>query len=440
MKKSTLFLGVIFGIVFTQKGNSQNKTWSLQACINYAVTNNLQIKEQKLNLEEAKINTNNAKGDFLPDLNGRIRNTWSSGLSENPITGAIINQKNRVAIFSLNSNITIFDGLKNYNTLQQNKLREIAAQFNIDRIKDNITLNIANSYLQVLLQKENITILKGQYQLTQEQIKRTQELIKAGSLPKGDILQLQATAATDLQNIVQAENSYAIAKLGLKRLLNLDLNQNFEVKKEEIRITEIEVLNKPVDSILQIAMKTRNEIKFSKQNVTIATKGVKIAKSEYLPTLSGFLNFNTNEQRNSLNDFRSQLENNRGVSLGLEMRIPIFNKRRIKNGVAQSKIGVLKSENQLAQVQQQLTQDIHQAYLDAQGSYKAYQANDKTVMAQKQAFEYETTKYNVGVSNAFEFTQTKVRYQNSQTEFIRAKYDLLFKLKLLELYTDNVTY
>ncbi|MGY5353153.1 TolC family protein [Wenyingzhuangia sp. IMCC45533] len=434
MKKRTLFLVIFFLTGFVSNGTSQTKKWSLKDCVQYAFSNNLEVKEQELNVEESKINTSNAKGTFLPNLNGGVRNTWNSGLSENPITGNVVNQRNRISIFNLSSNIPIYNGLKNYHTLQQSKLRELAAQYKLDKIKDDISLNIANSYLQVLLQKENINILKEQYNLTLEQLKRSEELVNAGSLPKGDLLQLKANAASDVQNIVEAENSYSIAKLGLKRLLNLDFKENLVITTEYIDIYEIEMLKKSVDSIVKQALFNRNEIKLFEKNVEISNKAVEVAKGDYLPAVSGFVNLNTSEINTSQNSFTDQLENNRGVSVGIDIIIPIFNGNRVKNEVARSKINVLKSKNQLAQTRQKLIQDISQVYLNAQGSYKTYQANQQTVLAQKQAFEYQQIKFDVGVINTYEFTQTKVAYQNSQTELARAKYDLLFSVKLLELY------
>lgn len=415
-------------------GFAQKKQWSLENCIAYAIEHNLQVKQQELNLEEAKITTNNAKGAFLPNLNGSIRNTWSNGLSENPNNGSIINQKNRVSRYGLSSEIPIYNGLRNYNNLQQAKLSEVATQFNIEKIKDDIKLNIANSYLQVLLQKENISILKAQYELSLKQLKQTNQLVESGNLPKGELLQLQATATNDLQRIAEAENSYVIANLGLKRLLNFDLSDSLEVKNEEMSLDEMKIIETSIDSIVPVVLKTRNEVKWVEKNVEVAKQGVKIAQGAYLPTVSGFVELGTNEQKNSGTDYFNQLNNNRGISAGLRLNIPILNRNRTKNGVARSRINVLQRENQLAQTKLNLTQDIYQAYLNSKASYKTYQASQKTTESQKLAFEYQQTRLDVGESNLLEYTQNKIRYQNSQTRMLRAKYDLLFRLKILKLY------
>lgn len=413
---------------------AQQKEWDLDACVDYAIEHNLQVNAQELNLEEAKINTSNAKGSFLPNLNGSLTNTWSNGLSENPNTGRIIDQQNRVSGYGLNSDIPIYNGFRNYNALEQAKLNELSAALSIEKIKDDIRLSVANRYLQVLLQKENISILKAQYQLTQEQLKRAQELVGIGSLPKGELYQLEATAATDLQSIAEAENSFTISEISLKRLLNIDLSNDMTFKKEEMKLEQLNVLDKSIDSIVNYVLINRNEIKLSEKNVEVAKTGIKIAKGAYLPTVSGFVRLRTNEQKESVSEYFKQLNSNRNVSAGLSLNIPILNRNRTKNGVTRSKINVLKRENQLAQTKLKLVQDVQQVYLNAIASKKTYEAAKQTVVAQKTAFEYQQTRFNVGVSNLLEYTQNKIRYQNSQTQLIRSKYDLLFRLKLLELY------
>ncbi|NIJ45588.1 outer membrane protein [Wenyingzhuangia heitensis] len=434
MKKSIIaFIGLFFWV---SSFYSQTKKWSIQDCIQYAIDHNIDVKQQLLNLEEAKLTTSSAKGAYLPNLNASVRNTWNNGLSQNVVSGNLVKSVETIrnSSYGVNSNIPIFNGLINYNNLQQARLQEIAAQFNIESIKDDIKLNVANSYLQVLLQKENIAILKAQYQLSVEQLNRAKELVSAGNIPKGDLLQLQATIANDEQNIAQAENSYVIAKLGLKRLLNLNLSEEIEVKKENVSLIEMKVLETPIDSILKTVLSNRNEIKLSKSNIEVAKKGVDIAKGSYLPTLSGFVNFDTREIDKSTDSYFYQLENNYGFTYGLSLNIPIFNGFKIKNSVAKNKLNVLRREHQLEQTKQMVIQNVHQAYLNAKASYKTYISSQKTVEAQELAFQYQQTKFDVGESNLLDYTQNKILYQNSQTDLLRTKYDLLFRLKIIELY------
>ncbi len=439
--KNVYFLVLLASLGFISLSRAQEKPavkeWDLQECITYAIDHNIDIKQQLLALEESKIDIKGAKGAFLPDLNGGIRNSWNSGLSEIPTTGQVVNQQNRVSSYGVNSNIPIYNGMRNYHTLQQAKLQQVASELSIEKAKDDLKINIANGYLQVLLQKENIEILKAQYKLTLHQLQQSQEMVKAGSLPKGEVLQLEATAADDVKNITEAENSYDIAILGLKQLLNFDLAKEIQLKKQEVTLSQMETLEKPINAIVNKVIDNRNEVKLSKANIDVAKKGIDIAKGNLKPSLSGFVNLDTREQDLSNSGYFEQLRNNVGVAFGLNLNVPIFNRFQNKNAIAKRKLNVLRSENQLTQVKQQVTQDVYQAYLNAKASYKTYQASQKTVAAQKLAFDYQQTSFDVGQSNLLDYTQNKIRFQNSQTELIKAKYDLLFRMKLLELYYEN---
>ncbi|MDO6738497.1 TolC family protein [Wenyingzhuangia sp. 2_MG-2023] len=427
-------LRVLFLFCCVQFGFAQTKTWSLEECIQYAIDHNLEVKQQLFALEDAKLTTSNAKGSFLPNLNVSARNSWNNGLSQNVTTGVLINQTTRNSSYGVSSSIPIYNGFQNYYTLQQSKLQEIAAQFNIEKVKDDMMLNVANAYLEVLLQQENIAILKAQNSLTKEQLNLAKQQVDAGTLAQGEVLQLEATAANDLQKIAEAENSLVISKLSLKRLLNMEVTDEMELKEVEIGLLDRKRLETPVDEIVEKVMSNRNEIKLSEINIDIAKKGVDIAKGAYLPTLSGFINFDTRETDIFDLGYFDQLKNNYGFVYGFSLSIPVFNRFQTKNAVAKSKINVLKSENSLKQTQQKVTQDVYQAYLNAKAMYKTFEASQKNTEAQKLAFEYQETRFDVGQSNLLDYTQSKINYQNSQTELLRVKYNLLFRLKILDLY------
>lgn len=232
---------------------AQTKVWSIEDCIQYAIDHNLSVQQQLLNLEETKLSVSDAKGNYLPNLNASMGNSWNQGLSQSLTSGVLVKEVEtiRYSSYGISSNIPIYSGMQNYHTYQQAKLQEVAAKFNIESVKDDIKLNVANGFLQLLLQKENIQILNKQYQLSLEQLKRSKEMVNSGTLPKGDLLQLEATIATDLQNIAQAENSYVIAELSLKRLLNLNMGDSIKVKTEEVSLIEMELLKTPVHEILE---------------------------------------------------------------------------------------------------------------------------------------------------------------------------------------------
>lgn len=421
MKK--IIATVILGMFFTV-GNAQKKIWSITDCMEYAIENNLQIQQQTLLEQDAEINIKDAKGAYLPNLNGSASRTWNE-TSSNSF---------RNSDYSLSTIVPIFNGFQNKNTLKTRKLEKVANQLTIAAAKDDIRINIATSYLQILLEKENLELLKKQYAITQEQIELTKNLVEAGTTPKGDLLDLKAIGATDLQNIVTAENNVAIAIVNVKQLLNLPFDSLFETEDIEVTIKETTLLNKPVNDIINEVLATRNEIKLAEENINIANQQVQISKGSYLPVISGFgraRNFETSEF--------VQLSDNFRFEYGLTLDVPIFNRLTTKNAVSRGKVNSMRSKNQLEQTKLRLTQNVYQTYLDAKASKKSYEAAQIAVEAQQLAYEYAQNRYEYGTSNSFEFSQAKLRLQNTQTQLIQAKYSLLFQLKLLELYyTGNI--
>ncbi len=439
-----LFITTFAIVAFYNLGQAQEETkktvWSIQDCMEYAIENNLQIQQQQFDLQDADINEKDAKNAFLPDLNGSADNGWNFGFSRN-INGVLSEQNTRGSSYSLVSNIPIYNGKRNYNRVQRAKLQKIANQYNIERLKDDIRINIANSYLQILLQQENLNVLNAQNNITLEQIKRTQQLIDAGNLPEGDVLQLKATAAENLQNIANSENSVAIAKLGLKQLLQLNFDSDFDITKIEVEFNELSVLDKDINDIIDIVLSNRNEVKFAEQNIKISEKDIDISKGAFLPTISGSVNYGTSEitvQNSPMTiPFFNQLNNNKFFNFGVRIDVPLFNRFQTKNAVSRNKVNVFRTKNQLEQTKQRLTQNVYQAYLDAKASNKSYEAAKIAVTAQERAFEYAKNRFEVGISNSLDFTQARIAYQNSQTQLLRAKYDFLFKVKLLELYYES---
>ena len=408
----------ILGLVF-QIGSAQKKVWSIQECMEYAVQNNIQIKQQTLLEQDAELNIKDAKGAFLPNLNASATSTWN-----NTDASSFRNSE-----YYLNTSVPIFSGFQNKNTLQRRKLEKTANELTIEATKDDIRINIANSYLQILLQQENLALLNAQYEITQQQIELTNNLVEAGTTPEGDLLDLKAIGATDQQNIVNAQNQVSIAFIRLKQLLNLDFSNLFEVQKIEVDLDKMTLLDKSIDDILSTVLTTRNEVKLAEQNIEIANQQIEITKGNYLPNISGFASLGSSE----LDDFNN-LNDNFGVFYGLQLDVPIFNRYATKNAVSRNQVNSMRTQYELEQTKLNLTQNVYQTYLDAKASKKSFEVAQTAVEAQQLAYNYAQNRYEVGISNSLDFSQAKLRLQNTQTQLIQAKYNLLFQLKLLELY------
>ncbi len=468
MKKiilSAFFLS--FGFIL----NAQEKKWTLQECIEYALENNISIKQSELDTELADVAKYDAIGNFIPSINASASNSWNTGLTQNVTTGVLQTQTTRNFSAGLTASLTLFDGLRNFNELQRAKMSQLAAQYSLELMKDDISLFVANSYLQVLFNKENVKLIQAQHEVTLEQLERTEELVEAGSLPSGDLLEIRATAANEEQRIIVAQNAVRISLISLAQTLLIKDYENFDIVDRDYDVIGAEILGTSVEQIIERAEEERYEVRVAEQNREIAEKDVEIARGAYLPTLGAFFNYNTRESGagrlraagldpdepyrqigivqateeivvapNTVTEignplpFFEQLQMNDGVSYGVQLNIPFLNGFAVRNNVKRSEINVRRAEYQLEQTRLDLEADVYQAYVDAEGALKAYEAALVALNAQEQAYNYATERYSVGLTNAFDFSQATFNLSNAQSEVIRAKYDYIFKLKVLELY------
>ena len=423
---------------------AQQKKWTLEECVFYALENNLTIEQYELDLENSKIDQSDALGDFLPNLNAQTSASNNTGFSFNPTN----NEPTTSTAFNwnggLSSNVTLFDGLRNVHRMNRAKLNAIASQYRLDDLKDDIRLGVANSYLQVLSNKESLKVFKAQYAVTEQDLKRTKELVDSGVVPKGDLLEIEATAANQEQQIVNGESMVLISRISLAQLLQITDYENFDIADESFDIPPSDILSNSPKVIFDKALGFRNDIKFSKSNVDIATKDLQIAKGVIYPTLGGFVNYGTRysdvtqipDSNNMLYtpNFKDQLWIFDGVSYGMQLNVPIFNGFSTRNNIKRSKITLEKAKLQFEQDKLDLETNIQQAYVDVTTFFKAYEAAEKTLEARRLAYQYSKERFDVGLMNAFDFSQAQSRVDNAEAELIRTKYNYIFRLKILEFY------
>ena len=413
----------------------QSKKWTLEECVTYAVDNNLTIEQFELDLETVHLEKSDAIGDFIPSLNASSTVSGNTGLSFDPTTNQAVTTTIFTASGGISSNVTLFDGLRNIHRLNRAKLNAIASQYRLDNLKDDIRLNVANSYLQVLSNKESLRVFKAQYNVTQQDLKRTKELVDAGVVPSGDLLEIEATVANQEQQIVNSENLILISKINLAQLLQITDYENFDIADETFEIPPSEILTYTPRTIFEKAITFRNDIKFSEANIGIAEKDLQISKGALLPSLGAFFNYNTrySGQQQDLN-FTDQLWINDGISYGAQLSIPIFNGFSVKNNIKRSQINIDRAKIQLEQDKLALETTINQAYVDVKSFAKAYEAAQKTADARRLAYNYSKERFDVGLMNSFDFSQSQARVDDAEAQLVRTKYDYIFRLKVLEFY------
>lgn len=421
--------------------SAQEKKWTLEECVYYAVENNLTIEQFELDLENAKIDKSDAIGDMLPNLNANASLSGNSGLVLDQSRNQQVSGTVTTASGGFGSSVNLFDGLRNVHRLNRAKLNALANQYRLDDLKDDIMLAVANAYLQVLSNKESLKVFRAQYAVTEQDLVRTKELVEAGVVPRGDLLEIEATAANQEQQIVNGESQVLISRIGLAQLLQIRDYENFDIADEEFDVPPSNILDNSPKAIFDKALTFRNDIKFSMSNVELAQKDLQIAKGAVYPTLGAFFNYGTrysSEFRDPVTfnriAFTDQLYLTDGISYGLQLNVPVFNGFGVRNNIKRAKIGVERSRLQLEQDKLDLESNINQAYVDVKSFSKAYEAAQKTLEARRLAYNYSKERFDVGLMNAFDFSQSQSRVDNAEAELIRTKYDYIFRLKVLEFY------
>lgn len=425
---------ICFTLLISLAGFAQEKKWTLQECVQYALDNNISIKQSELDIESRAIDRSDATGAFLPTVNGSVNLSERTGLSFDPITNNAGTETFLSANGGLNLGYNLFDGLRNIRQVQRAKLSTVASEYNLAKIKDDISLFVANGFLDIILNKENLKTIEAQNAVTLEQIARTQELVDGGVLPKGDLLEIKATSASERQRIVAARNAVILSRVSLAQLLAIQDYQGFDVVDEEYGIFGEEMIDKPVETIIESAKDSRFEIKIAEQNLSLAEKDLQISRGAYYPTLRAFFGYNTTYSDSDPRDFIDQLYLNDGVNYGLTLNVPILNGFGARNNVKRSKINIRRNQNLVDQAKLDLESTIYQAYTGARAAKESYEAAAAALESQELAYEYAKLRYDVGRTNAFDFSQSKLRYDNAQIELTRSKYDYIFRIKVLELY------
>lgn len=466
--KKIFSIAIVF---FAWASNAQSKVWSLEDCVSYALENNISIKASELDEELANITKKDAIGNFLPTLNANASHTWNIGLNQDITTGLLRNQTIQFSAVGMTVGVDIYKGLENQTRLRRANLSIISSQYQLLKMQEDIGLNVANAYLQILFNKENLKVRKEQLAFDLKQMERTKELLDAGLIPAGDLLDMKATASASQQQVTIAENALLISKLSLAQLLQLKEFREFDIEDPNYQAEQNALLLMKPEEIYEKAKELRTELKIARTNLEIAEKDIKIAKGAYQPTLQGFYNFNTRSANSdAISGFQIDSENptspigfvegtnqivlqpnfvpivggpvpvmdqfdtNKGQTIGIQLSVPVFNGFSVRNSVERSKVAYERSKVAYEQQELDLARNVFTAFTDATGALNSYEAALETAEARKEAFRYAKERYDVGLMNSFDFNQSQTLYVNSLSEVLRTKYDYIFRIKILEFY------
>lgn len=458
---SFVLIALLPGTILAQK------IWTLEECIAYALNNNIQIKQQQLNTVVSKLQYNQSIAALFPSVNGSASLMYNNGQTVDMYTNQFASKTVQSDNFNLSSNVVLFNGLQLLNGLKQKQIDFLASKYDLEKIKNDISLTIATAYLQVLYSIELLDIAKNQLEITKQQVGRTEKLYTVGTVAKGTLLTMQSQEATDELQKVNAQNQLDMAYLTLAQLLDLQNNQGFDIVKPALILPDASSLMQQVDEIYAKALGIQPEIKSAELKVQSAKKGLSISKGMYSPSLTLSASYGTGYSGASKTPigatitgtqvigatalgeevfspiyeytyekikFWNQLDNNQNKSIGLYLNVPIFNKWQTQTMIGTSKVQLNSAKLNLQSAQNQLYKTIQQAYADANASLNKYNASTKSVDALTESFGYTEQKFNVGMVNSIDYNDAKNNLLKAKSDLLQAKYDYIFRLKVLDFY------
>lgn len=440
------FLVFVFAIIFFElTAQNETKTLSLEECIDYAIANNLVLKNQQLTQSMLENNYNQSKYDLLPDINASSRYSNSFGQTFSYEHSRFINEQVKAFNIGIMSQIYLFEGFRKMHTINKRLLETKIGQQRFDILRNQLTISVLNAYLAVLYNYEQIEIINDQLSTTEQQITKTEKLIASGTLTRGDLLAFITQKADEESQLTGYRNQLRTSRLELAQLMNHPEGE-FDIERPDVEITARDITDTvTVDYIYSNAKSFLPEVKLVISQFEVAKEEQKLAQSGYYPTLilsagiSTPYNSLAPNPHNSNTDYRliDQLKDRRQAELGITLSIPIFNKFRTRTSLANAKINVLSAGNEIEKTYQDLYKVIQSTYNDVVSSYHNYEARKKTVEASEESFRFVQQRFNAGAMSAVDYNIEKNKLNQSKSRLLQSKYELIVKLKILDFYRQG---
>lgn len=431
------------GLLFCWQADAQEamKKWTLEECINYAISHNIDLKQQAQQQSLSEVELSTSKNSWLPDLNASMGQNFDFGRSPSK-DGVIVDRNSSNSSAQLYLSMPLFDGFKILNDIAAKKLDLKAATEALNKAKEDLAINVASYFLQVLYTKEIFNIATLQLSLTDHQMNRTRELVDAGRVPEANFFDIKAQLAKDEAALVEAKNNMNLALLDLAQALELERQSaGFDIEVPVIDDAVDKYISSivPATNVYDNAVAVKPQIKAQEYQLESSRKALRIAQSGYIPKLNLNASYSNGYYHYSGNDvvnvgFSDQLKQNERKTIGFSLSIPIFNRFQVRNSVRSARINILNRELALENSKKVLYKEIQQAYHNATASQIKYIASTEAVNASKEAFGYAEERYKTGKSSVYEFNEAKTKYAQSLAEQAQAKYNFIFRAKILDFY------
>lgn len=435
---------IVLVALFISIATFSQKQWTLKECVDEALSKNISIQQNKLNLASSEIDVDIAKGNFLPNLSGNTGGNLNFGTGFDPVSQDRVSTSFFGGSINLSSGVTVFNGFRNTNIYKQAQLGVKSSQLDLKKMENDISLFVVNGYLNVLFAKENLNAARVQFEISEKQIIAAQSRFKSGVIPKGDLLNTQSTAAANQQTVIAQENALDLALLNLAQLLQVPA-EGFDIAPVDVGSPSENLFYTDSENIYKRSLENLPEIERAQLAIENATLAIQISKADFLPSITASAGVSTNYGYNlnlppgfSNSDFFDQVNDNLGYGFGFNIRVPIFNRFQTKNRVSQAAINKNIFETRLESEKLNLKQTIEQSFLDARTALKSFEAAKISLEAQQESFKNAQQRYNFGAMTQFDFDQVRTRLVNAQATLIRSKYDYVFKTKVLQFYAGDL--
>jgi outer membrane protein len=417
---------------------AQSKIWTVDDCIQYALEKNIQVQKAKISNDIFEVNLKFAKSAWYPSLSGSARQNfdWSNKL--NTTTGSTVFAGTNGTNISINSGMTVYNGLKLHNAVKKSETDYEADKYNTEVIKETISLNVLNAYLQVLYAEELVKNSNNQVTSTAEQLNLAGERLKLGAIANSDYLQVKSQQATEKLTLAQAESQLAINRVILMQLMELPVTNDFLIEHPNLDSLINQKRSPDPIEVYKISAEIKPEIKNAELNKKSSQINVDLAKADFSPNISmnaGISTIYSGGQNGSSIGY--QLKNNISPAIGLSASIPIYLNRQVRTRVEIAKMNTNNAELDELNIKNQLRKAIEQACLDVTSSQIEYEASIEEYMAVKESFDVSSEKFFQGIMNSVDYLIQKTNFISAESKFLQSKYKLIFSYKVLDFYTGQ---
>lgn len=429
----TCFLGIFSETCLT----AQNKVWSVDDCIQYALEKNIQVQQAQVSNDINGIDLNFAKSAWHPTLSGSAKQNFSWINQTNNITGSTVFAENSGTNISLSSGMTIFNGNKIRNNVKQSEVNYEASKYNTEVIKETVSLNVLNAYLQVLYAEEQVKNAQDQITSLQEQLNLAGERLKLGAIANSDYLQIKSQLATEKQTLATAQSNLDINKITLMQFMELPETPDFAIEHPNLDSLINQKRIPDPKEVFQLALGIKPEVKNAELTKQSSQIGIDLAKSGFYPNISMNAGLITSYSSSSISgsDFGYQFRNNLSPAIGLTASIPIYLNKQVRTNVAIAKKNTDNAVLNEYNVKNQLRKAIEQSCQDVISSQIEYDASVEAYNAVKESYDVASEKYNQGIMNSVDFLIQKTTYITTQSTLLQSKYRLVFSYKVLDFYS-----